>query len=140
MKPASTPDAAAPGAAVDPFAPTSELPFAARHCDVAYLARVDDSRLRFADKLATQRGDDLAPEVVFARSVAGFTNRVDQVGALLATIDDYLKSAHRGGSPDGASATAQFLHALALLGLARELVEGVVPEAVESLQAFCSEV
>ena len=140
MKPASTPDAAAPGAAVDPFAPTSELPFAARHCDVAYLARVDDSRLRFADKLATKRGDDLAPEVVLARSVAGFTNRVDQVGALLATIDDYLKSAHRGGSPDGASPTAQFLHALALLGLARELVEGVVPEAVESLEAFCSAV
>lgn len=140
MKPASTPDAAAPGAAVDPFAPTSELPFAARHCDVAYLARVDDSRLSFADILATRRGDDLAPEVVFARSVAGFTNRVDQVGALLATVDDYLKSAHRGGSPDGASATAQFLRGLALLGLARELVEGVVPEAVESLKTFCTEV
>ena len=140
MKPASSPDAAAPGAAVDPFAPTSELPFAARHCDVAYLARLEKSRLSFADKLATKRGDDLAPEVVFARSVAGFTNRVDQVGALLATMDDYLKWAYRGGSPDGASATDLFLHALALLGLARELVQAVVPEAVESLEAFCSEV
>lgn len=116
--------------AADSLSRTSDLPFAARHCDVPYLDSLSDP--------ANQRyeASESAPDNEFATHVAQFINRADQVGELLAVVDDYLKAAHRGGA-NGISAQVAFFRATALLGVARELVERSVLDADEAHENYC---
>jgi hypothetical protein len=109
---------------------TSDLPFAARHCDVPYLDSLGDPENQ------RYEASESAPDTEFATHVAQFINRADQVGELLAVVDDYLKAAHRGGA-NGISARIAFSRATALLGVARELVERSVLDADEAHENYC---
>ncbi|MDD3936861.1 hypothetical protein [Rhodoferax sp.] len=106
---------------------TSDLPFAARHCDLPYLDHLEDYRYELSES---------APDTGFATFVAQLINRVDQMGELLAVMDDYLKLAHRGGTKD-ISAMVAFSRAVAVLGVARELVENGVIDADEAHENYC---
>lgn len=106
---------------------TSDLPFAARHCDVPFLDALEDHRYLRSES---------APDEAFATFVAHFINRVDQVGDLLAVIDDYLKLAIRGGKKS-IPASVAFSRAVALLGVARELSENAVIDADEAHENYC---
>jgi hypothetical protein len=116
--------------AADSLSPTSDLPFAARHCDVPYLDSLFNTENR------RYEASESAPDNEFATQVAQFINRADQVGELLAVIDDYLKAAHRGGA-NGVSAFVVFSRAMAMLGVARELVERSVLDADEAHEHYC---
>lgn len=120
------------------MAPTSDLPFAERHCDLPYLDAIKNRRSLWVEKLADKRGGDFAPDAAFARDVALFAHRVEQVETLLAVMEDYFDTARRGGERGGAGASACFGRAMALLGLARELVEHAGIDADGTLETFCN--
>lgn len=112
------------------MSPTSDLAFAARHCDVPYLDSL------FNPENRRYEASESAPDNEFATQVAQFINRADQVGELLTVVDDYLKAAHRGGA-NGVSAFVVFSRAMAMLGVARELVERSVLDADEAHENYC---
>ena len=118
--------------------PTSDLPFAARQCDVPYLDLIKNHRSILCEKADEKAGPDQAGSVAFAYAISSLVERVDQIGGVLASVEAALESSVRGGRPGGASPYTEFQNALQLIGLCRQLIEAAVPLADEYLEAFCN--
>lgn len=118
--------------------PTSDLPFAARHCDLPYLDLIKNHRHNLCGKAELSAGPDQAGSVDFAIIFSCLVERVDQIGGVLASAETSLEFSARGGRPGGMSAVAEFQHAMQLIGMCRQLIEDAVPLADENLEAFCT--
>jgi hypothetical protein len=130
------PKTASPGLEIDRLSPTSALPFAARHCDLPYLDYCEGGSRLAIDAMRKRGAGELAHEFVELCN-----ERTLQLSAwvdTLQTIEDHLKWAYRGGSPDGLPALACFSRACAMLGLATGSLELIVIDSGASLDDFCN--
>ena len=123
-------------AEADAMRPTSNLPFAARACDLPYLDELENWRYKVVEKLSTPGGGQLDRAVDFAQDMAAFAQRISDMDAILSSAEDYMNLAYRGG-PSAAIPVANFMRGMTLLGLARELLESAVSAADASTERYC---
>lgn len=118
------------------MAPTSELPFAARHCDVPYLDLIENGCRHSIKKMADIIGPGAA-----AVQYAELTNEYNlQLGSwtdVLKSVEENMKWAHRGGAPDGTNASVCFERARSMLDLAVGQLDVIVDNATGFLDEFC---
>ena len=117
-------------------APTSELPFAARHCDVPYFDRIKYYRTEQVQKMEGHVTADASTSVQYAWSMASVGDRMSQISDLLELADTLFEKAHLGAAAD-MSPAASFEKALRLLGLSRELLDGAGLDADKALEELC---
>lgn len=124
--------------ATDALRPTSDLPFAARVCDVPYLEALENWRYKVVEKMVEPSDGQFDRVVDFAQNMARFAQRMSEMQDLLAAVEDCMKQARYGGGPSAASPGAMFMRGVTLLGLARELVESAVIDADGATEEFCT--
>lgn len=115
---------------------TSELPCAARHCDVPYLDHIKHHRSEQVKKLEDHANAGAADFVQYAWRMASVGDRMSQIDDLLMLAESLFEKAHRGDAAD-MSPVASFQTALSLLVLSRELLEGAGLDADQALDGLC---
>lgn len=116
---------------------TSSLPFAARTCDVPYLdAAVGGERLAIDNMVKHGAGE---AETRFAEATNLHAVKLTGWVDVLKSVEDHLKWAHRGGSPDGVSAGVCFSRARCMLDLAVGQIELMALDAALELEQFCNQ-
>lgn len=120
----------------DNLAPTSALPFAARHCDVSYLDRLKYYRHELVEKLENKCSEIDSSFVEYAYSTAGTGDRMSQIGDLLEVASSLFEKAHRGDSTE-LSPSISFDKAMRILALSRELLECAVLDGDAALVRVC---
>ena len=121
--------------AVD-LSPTSDLKFAARHCDLPYLDLIKNHRSNTVEKAINQGGEESGPAIECAWSLVTSGDRLSKLGDLLSAAESGLESAYRGDT-SGPSPVSNFLSAMNLLALSRELLELVVIDSDDALERLC---
>ena len=123
-------------AAPKSMAPTSELPFAARHCDVPYLDLIENGCKHNIKKMANIIGPG-APAVQYAELTNEYNLQLGGWTDVLKCVEENMKWAHRGGAPDGTNASVCFDRARSMLDLAVGQLEVMVDNATGFLDDFC---
>ena len=118
------------------LSPTSDLRFAARHCDLPYLDAIKNQRSQVVEKAIKQAGDDSGPAIECAWSLVSSGDRLSKLDDLLCAVESGLERAFRGDT-SGPSPVTNFMSAMSLLALSRELLELVVIDSDEALDRLC---
>ena len=116
--------------------PTSDLKFAARHCDVPYLDFIKNHRSNTVERAIKQAGEESGPAIECAWSLVTSGDRLSKLGDLLSAAESGLESAYRGDI-SGPSPVTNFMSAMNLLALSRELLELVVIDSDDALERLC---
>ena len=122
--------------------PTSDLPFAARQCDVESLEFFQSGASPEIEVMDQALGANpvRAAAVDFAQRVNCRNERLSAFVDVLKTVEDLLKWAHRGGSSDGLAAGHCFSRATSMLGLSIESLEIMTDELYGDMTDFCKSV
>ena len=120
------------------LAPTSSLPFAARHCDVPVIDLIRRFRSVEVEKLEAVVRDDDSPIVQFAWSMSGIGDRMSQIDDVLKIAISLFEKAHRGDSTES-SPDMCFEKALRMLGLGHELLEAATLDGDEALACLSAD-
>ena len=118
------------------LSPTSDLKFAARHCDLPYLDFIKNHRSHTVEKAIKQGGDESGPAIECAWSLVTSGDRLSKLEDLLFAVEAGLESAYRGDT-SGPSPLTNFISAMSLLALCRELLELVLIDSDEALDRLC---
>ena len=119
------------------LSPTSSLPFAARHCDLPYLDYIKNHRSQTVEKAIKQGAEESGPAIECAWSLVTSGDRLSKLEDLLSAAEAQLESAFRGDT-SGPSPVTNFLSAMSLLALSRELLEVVVIDSDDALERLCN--
>lgn len=119
--------------------PTSGLPFASRQCDVDSLDFFQSGASPEIEAMNQALGGNpvRASAVDFAQRVNCRNERLSAFVDVLKTVEDLLKWAHRGGSPDGLAAVHCFSRATSMLSLSVESLEIMTDELYGDMTDFC---
>ena len=120
----------------DDLSPTSDLKFAARHCDLPYLDFIKNHRSNTVEKAINQGGEESGPAIECAWSLVNSGDRLSKLEDLLFAVEAGLESAYRGDT-SGPSPLTNFISAMSLLALCRELLELVLIDSDEALDRLC---
>lgn len=118
------------------LSPTSDLKFAARHCDLPYLDFIKNNRSYKVEKAINQGGDESGPAIECAWSMVTSGDRLSKLNDLLSAAELQLESAFLGDT-SGPSPVSNFLSAMNLLALSRELLEVVLIDSDDALERLC---
>ena len=118
------------------LSPTSDLKFAARHCDLPYLDFIKNHRSQTVEKVLSQVGENSGPAIECAWSLVTSGDRLSKLGDLLSAVESGLENAYRGDT-GGPSPVTNFMSAMNLLALSRELLDLVVIDSDEALDRLC---
>ena len=121
------------------LSPTSELPFAARRCDVPDLEFLKNYRSNKVENAAANVNEAAQPAIDCAWSMVTINERLSKIDDLLGAVESLFEKAYRGDTSEQ-SPTASFSMAMSLLGLSRELIQVITFDSDDALERVCKDV